>query len=148
MQIAGEFGVRSGGGFAVRTPGGFAANTHISVLYRLALLDIFEANALRYSPVLQRCTDVFRPVIAANHLRPGTPLDDFFQEPDDTQRRQRAIHPYKPKLLDQENSFDQREVFAGVCSDCSGAGENLCETVSMMGAVSSTISGTFSQADW
>ncbi len=27
MQIAGEFGVRSGGGFAVRTPGGFAANT-------------------------------------------------------------------------------------------------------------------------
>ena len=60
----------------------------IGILCRLARLDIFQSDAFGTSPVLQRCTDVFRAVVAANDLGFATPLHDLLQHPNYTLRGQ------------------------------------------------------------
>ena len=59
----------------------------ISVLLRLAKLDIFDPDALFLGPALERATDVFRPVVAAYNAGLAAAFDDLLQAADYPQCR-------------------------------------------------------------
>lgn len=52
---------------------------------------MLDADLLLFRPVQQRSTDVFGPIIIANHLWLAAPFDDLFKCEDDARRKQRQV---------------------------------------------------------
>ena len=64
----------------------------VSVLLRLAWLDVRQGDAVLFSPIQQRGTDLFRAVIHADGLGLALPLDDVVQAAGDPLCRQGKVH--------------------------------------------------------
>lgn len=56
---------------------------HISVLLRLARLNVVEAYSVLPGPSLQTMADILRAVVAPDGLRLAAPLHNLLQDPDD-----------------------------------------------------------------
>ncbi len=57
---------------------------NLSVLLRLSWLDKFDVDTPFLGPCKRDAADVFRPVIAADHLRPAAPFNDLIKRADDS----------------------------------------------------------------
>ena len=61
---------------------------NVSILLRLARLDMLDCDVAFFSPFQELATDVFRSIINPNALRSSPPLDDPVQAPDHPLSRQ------------------------------------------------------------
>ena len=58
----------------------------------VAWLNVLQPDAPLSSPVLNRATDVFRPIITTNHLRLPPPRDDLLELSNNPLGRQGEVH--------------------------------------------------------
>ena len=55
---------------------------NVSILLRLARLDMLDRDVEFFRPFQELATDLFRPIINSNALRSSPPLDDTVQASD------------------------------------------------------------------
>jgi DNA repair protein RadC len=84
---------------------------------RNARFDVFQLDSPLRRPVLDRRTDVFRVVVAPNHLRLISARDDLLELPNHPLRGQGEVHLHANGLLAAQNGLiEAREMFRGTVS--------------------------------
>ncbi len=72
-------------------PNGSIIAFDISILLRLARLDMLDRDITIFGPFQKLVADVFRAVVDPNACRLAAPFDDLVQAPDDALCRKREV---------------------------------------------------------